>query len=164
MPAAEKNSRQIYLGGEEQEGRERSALPSRSAPVHLPTRMAKGLLYLLSLLSLIMWCAGFGLSAASLPRMSSRACTLASSAPPWHSGSRVALRAGNEDGGSTDAPAEEDGKEAVLRRLQALDAPKTAPKAATQTSKAGDLPDWAFFALPIAGMACAFASQFFLRQ
>ena len=126
--------------------------------------MAKGLLYLLSLLSLIMWCAGFGLSAASLPRMASRACTLASSAPPWHSGSRVALRAGNEDGGSTDAPVEGDGKEAVLRRLQALDAPKTAPKAATQTSKAGDLPDWAFFALPIAGMACAFASQFFLRQ
>ena len=72
--------------------------------------------------------------------------------------------AGNEDGGSTDAPVEGDGKEAVLRRLQALDAPKTAPKAATQTSKAGDLPDWAFFALPIAGMACAFASQFFLRQ
>ena len=54
-----------------------------------------------------------------------------------------------------------DAREAALRRLAATDAPK--PKPVTSAEKTPELPEWIYFALPIAGALVAFAVQYFTK-
>jgi hypothetical protein len=76
---------------------------------------------------------------------------------------RSALRAAEGEDAASEFQAASDAasaREAALRRLAATDVPKAAKKEAAKTPGDG-IPEWAFFALPIAGAFCAFLVQYF---
>lgn len=62
------------------------------------------------------------------------------------------------------ASSAKDAKEAALRRLAATDAPKATPKTSVEKGRDRNaLPEWIYFALPIAGAVVAFAVQYFTK-
>ena len=74
----------------------------------------------------------------------------------------ISMCAGPDEGVSPDSPT--DGREAALRRLAATDAPTPKPTKAAEAKDVGpSLPEWVYFALPIAGAVVAFAWQYFTK-